>query len=145
MIYHYYYVVSKTKRFLIRIESARGDPPFYRATEKAKNLVGSLDFEIKLAYLRDFFDFENDVVDLTSLKQGNQMYYYFFVRALGQPNFLVRVDISGDVFAQATEIAELHTGTKNFKIEEATLENIFGFEFNVVTLTPVIVQPNKGN
>jgi len=70
-MYHYYHVETKTKRFLIRVESPSGDIPFYCATEMAKNLAGSFDFEIKMARFRDLFDFENDVVDLTSLKQGN--------------------------------------------------------------------------
>ena len=66
-------------------------------------------------------------------------YLYYFVKAIGKHNFLLRVAICESTLARAAEVAEAYVGSPNFKIEEATLENIFG---NVVDLVPVIVTLN---
>ena len=67
------------------------------------------------------------------------MYYYYLVKAIGRHDFLLRVKECDVTDVRAAELAEAYIGSPNFNIREATIEDIFGFEHNVVDLTPVIV------
>jgi len=71
-------------------------------------------------------------------------YYYYFVRVIGRANFLLRVEVCESTNIRAAELAKAYIGSPNFNIKVATMEDVFGFEYNVVDLTPVIVNL-KGN
>jgi len=69
-------------------------------------------------------------------------YFYYFVRAIGKRNFLLRVEICDNARARAVEFAAEYVGSSNFNIKKATMEDIFGYTYNIVDLTPVIVNLN---
>ena len=73
------------------------------------------------------------------------MYTYYLVKAIAKRDFLLRVEVCDDatlVLENAVKMAEAYIGQPNFNIKEATMEDIFGFEYNVVDLVPVIVNLN---